>query len=496
MTDPRTGRGDPEQRLRKWFAAEVQRAGADLAARPTVGLVSVGVARRTARARTALARLVATVAAVLVAGVVIGPRLGVIGTSPTASASPSAPPSTIPSVTPVSTYAGGIPTAIAGRPVLVGTAISNHIATAADDTPFLIGGQVERAELDCASPNSSPDIPLIGDGCGSGDSLFEPAVDGRSTPAFETSLVEASGVTLASSGLVVLRVHVHDAQATGCPPAWKQRCEQAVVVERVVWGGGAAPTEPAAYADGIPRQIDGQPVLRAAAFIAQASATADDTPFLVGGWSPVDREQIRCPAVVDPLVPSDQILLLPPCGGFLFSDAPGASYRSMASSPWVWQRVAAPILPPLGSSFVMKVHTHDPRAANCLPVMRGSCENAVVEDAVLWVGPASTDAALAAGLGFDGVPSTFQGQSVPRFSSARLGSTKLGTPGCCTFAGWAEGPDSEHLGHLQVADAGDASQTWSIDLGLGFEADVRGPVIVELSAIDPLRGALVWRGGS
>ena len=52
------------------------------------------------------------------------------------------------------------------------------------------------------------------------------------------------------------------------------------------------------YADGIPKAIDGDPVLRAAAALAKAAAATDATPFLVGGWVIYWPGARHCPAML------------------------------------------------------------------------------------------------------------------------------------------------------------------------------------------------------
>ncbi|MGH2466254.1 MAG: hypothetical protein ACRDGL_00755, partial [Candidatus Limnocylindrales bacterium] len=213
-------------RLRRWFAAEVRRAALDLSAgRPLPARATVR--HRAVAAPAATMVLVAVVIAVLVASVAFGPRLRSTGSPPSTPPRTAGSFSSPPASNPAATYPGGMPTSIGDQPVLVGSAIGGHVAATADDTPFLIGGITDQIIVDCASPNGSPGLPLVGDGCGSGMWL-RPSF-GSDGPGVGVHLEVSADLPIISGAAYVLRVHVHDRQATECPAAWRQTCEQAIV---------------------------------------------------------------------------------------------------------------------------------------------------------------------------------------------------------------------------------------------------------------------------
>ncbi|MGH2467625.1 MAG: hypothetical protein ACRDGL_07840, partial [Candidatus Limnocylindrales bacterium] len=240
------------------------------------------------------------------------------------------------------------------------------------------------------------------------------------------------------------------------------------------------------YAGGIPQAIDGRPVLFGTAIATRIAAATGDTPFLVGGvvsW--IDLACIPRPhgspsPPVNPLLHGCLYPILTPT-----SANPTGIVNPLS--------LTSTVSPPLDTPLVLRAHTRDARAAACPSAQRQQCLDALVVEAIVWLGPLPAGPSQAGGFGSDGVPSAFHGEAVPRISAAVL-SIPVGTAGCCLVAGWAEGLDAEDAGYLQVADGADASRTWSIDLGPGFEADLHGPIIIDLTSTRPLRGLLVWYG--
>ena len=117
---------------------------------------------------------------------------------------------------------GAMPTSMNGEPVLRGDEIRAHIASATDDTPFLIGGLIDFFGIaDCYVPPDFPETPLLLP-CGGWPSMGGIHLvtdDWHPTP----------------SQRYVLRVHVHNPRAAACPAAYRDQCERAVVVDEVVW---------------------------------------------------------------------------------------------------------------------------------------------------------------------------------------------------------------------------------------------------------------------
>lgn len=142
----------------------------------------------------------------------------------------SGPPASVPPASSSGVVAGEVA-------VLRGKAIRDAALAATDESPFLIGGRTAFVLADCAVPTNFPETPLLrvcGDGLVIGDGLI-----GDQRPFGGIALVTdflPSGPGLGfNEPAVVLRVHTHDARAADCPPAYRVRCEQAVVVEQVVW---------------------------------------------------------------------------------------------------------------------------------------------------------------------------------------------------------------------------------------------------------------------
>jgi hypothetical protein len=139
------------------------------------------------------------------------------------------------------------------------------------------------------------------------------------------------------------------------------------------------------YPDGLPRLLDGQPVLRGEAALAHARATSDATPFLLGGWmTVVPGLPLVCPLVL----PSTGVEWLAPCGQPAFSDVAGdAAGDLVAAGALTFHFLDTS---GLGSGpAILRVHVHDPRAAEC-GGQDTACGRAMVAEAVLWTGDAAT----------------------------------------------------------------------------------------------------------
>ena len=118
---------------------------------------------------------------------------------------------------------------------------------------------------------------------------------------------------------------------------------------------------PARYGDGLSRFLDGQPVLRGAAALDHARATTDSTAFLVGGWvTNVPGLLIFCPAM--PATGSSPWLFS--CGQPAFSDLAGdAQGNLVAAGELTFHFVDTSRLE--SGPAILRVHVHDPRAAEC-----------------------------------------------------------------------------------------------------------------------------------
>lgn len=115
----------------------------------------------------------------------------------------------------------------------------------------------------------------------------------------------------------------------------------------------------------MPTFINGEPVLRGDAIAAQVAAATDDTAFLIGGL-------IDFFGIADCYVPPDfpETPLLRPCGGW-----PSMQRIPLVTDDWH---------PTPSQRYVLRVHVHDTRAADCPPAYQEQCERAVIVDEVVW----------------------------------------------------------------------------------------------------------------
>lgn len=248
-------------------------------------------------------------AAVVALLVVVGGAL-VAGTRPVLPAATVPPPAASggssasmstpgPSFSPSTSASSVIPGGVA---VLQGAAIRDAAVAATDDTSFLIGGGIVYVMADCAVPVDFPETPLlrvcsdgmvIGNGRGFGGI---PIVSDMTPPGPGLRFNEPA---------VVLRVHTHDERAVACPVAYRIRCEQAIVVEQVVWRAAAA--DATAIPDSLsllPPQLDLKECTALALEVARCVAIVDRAKSNASvAWPAIETVELD---------PPDQIYL----GGF------------------------------------------------------------------------------------------------------------------------------------------------------------------------------------
>lgn len=181
----------------------------------------------------------------------------------------------------------------------------------------------------------------------------------------------------------------------------------------------------AIYPDGMPREIDGQPVLRGVAIGEHAAASRNDAPFLVGGYGSMTFAD----CYVDPEAPGSPLLTV--CDdGFHLRDS--RTRTGGGNGPRLVVDGVVGIM--FGDApAVYRVHVHDPRARACGSEIRPRCDAAIVVDAVVWVGPGTF-------FGVDGIPTRIGAETVLRGGdeiAARVGAS----PDDTTFliGGWATG---------------------------------------------------------
>ncbi len=221
------------------------------------------------------------------------------------------------------------------------------------------------------------------------------AVELQDASNFETLPPAPSGAVSACAGVGVATEIVLALDRARLPPIpFHLRLDQAPAPWSVETDVRLAPAaSPAAsasavtdrYPDGLPRTLDGQPVLRGAAALAHARATPDATPFLLGGWvTVVPGLPLACPAVL----PSAGAEWLAPCGQPAFSDVAGdGSGNLVAAGELTFHFLDTSGLQ--SGPAIQRVHVHDPRASEC-GGQDTACGRAMVADAVLWTGDAAT----------------------------------------------------------------------------------------------------------
>lgn len=230
---------DPDlpDRLRSWFASEVQQANVDLH-RSTLRAVRTRSVR--SRAVVGPASAVAIIAILIAAG---ASRLPLLTPGSEASQPPSptiagptpsiAPTSHGPSPTPVAgnvgaRYADGIPSMLDGESVLRPISVSR--SAPGDDSSFLLGGWVSDFSLiTIACPLIGRGPPEFGPRCGT------PYVAETPTPTDANRILLSQWTAKIPAGPVVLRVHRHDRRSETCSPEARDGCESMAVIEAVAW---------------------------------------------------------------------------------------------------------------------------------------------------------------------------------------------------------------------------------------------------------------------
>lgn len=461
---------DLEERLRSWFANEVGRAERDLA---TSRAMPARGRRRRPIPGLALAGLLMALVAVAVA---VRPNVAPdAGKGPTSGPASSRGP--VPSGATVVFGPDGIPTKIDGETVLTPAEAVIHARNATTDRPFLVGGWYRPwATGRGCRPDSGTwtdwRILVRQDGC----AFLSIDSEQRGNADREGALaaIEAGTALEVSAGdrewgLLVARVHVHDTRAAECPERSRAECDGMAVIDEVVW-------RPSTYANGIPREINGERVLLMDE--AYGPLTRPDGPqrMLVGGW--YSDHPMPCPSQsgtpVSPLVPR--------CSGAQLSETLEPGGLTIAVVP---DRTDIP-----RGRVVLRVHTGDPRASSCPEPDRPYCERAIVVDDVVWRKPL----APLAGRFPDGIPMVIDGEPVLRAVDARNVADGQTDASSFLVGGWYIGPqpvpcpapiDRHPLAwSCGPAMLGERPATGALALGPGPTIS-EGPVVVAVHVHDP-----------
>ena len=159
---------------------------------------------------------------------------------------------------------------------------------------------------------------------------------------------------------------------------------------------GAAITD--RYSDGLPRTIDGAPVLRGAAALAHARAATDDTPFLIAGWVTWLPGARYCTLF------DDGSTWLRDCGRPALSDLAGAQDPPLTDAitfRFVLDQVST-------GPIVARVRVHDPRSNTCGSAT-AQCDRMMVALGIVWAGD---DATIPRPLSIDAVELALRGLHV------------------------------------------------------------------------------------
>jgi hypothetical protein len=130
------------------------------------------------------------------------------------------------------------------------------------------------------------------------------------------------------------------------------------------------------YPGGIPRTIDGEPVLVGFDSLLRWKDGTDAAPFLVGGWLDGGRgdDCYGGPIVFDP---------------HPLAQGQCARYRVDGIFGLTFYRETF-IMPKVDGPVVLRVHTHDPDAEMCWPEYLDRCRMRAVVESVTWVGDDDT----------------------------------------------------------------------------------------------------------
>ncbi len=125
------------------------------------------------------------------------------------------------------------------------------------------------------------------------------------------------------------------------------------------------------YDDGLPREWQGQPVLRWDDALTHRQSVADKAPFLVAGWLNFWKGAHSCPA-----------------GGCrLHAVSSEAGSGPPDETTLITFKFSA--TPPTTGPAIMRVHLHDTRMASCGST-KGVCDQMLVVDDIVWSGDALT----------------------------------------------------------------------------------------------------------
>jgi hypothetical protein len=225
----------------------------------------------------------------------------------------------------------------------------------------------------------------------------------------------------------------------------------------------ASPSGPARYPDGIPMTWNGQPVQRGSAAIAKAEDSTDATPFYIGLWASNSQAFTSCGGSQEAGELDGFCTHMYNIGdqSGLASPALGDALRFDASD----------IVP---GPVIVRVHTHDTAANECVASHRTACESIMVGDAIVWNGDEQTS------------PRPISTADVERVFGVRASrdtwtmcTTQL--PGVAVYALYQSSDDMvavfPSVQALQAVAPKAAAQGLSDSLPVGYPSNYGGPCI-------------------
>jgi hypothetical protein len=143
------------------------------------------------------------------------------------------------------------------------------------------------------------------------------------------------------------------------------------------------------YPGGIPKTYGGERVYLGFGAFIHGQQMADATPFLAGGWFGDGSREV-CTGGAIQLGSPIPATFQHGCGSVIGADSPWAAYSLPASLGWIaWDGHS---LPGGRGPAVIRVHTHDPRSAECSAATVSYCREMFIVDEVVWTGDSATEA--------------------------------------------------------------------------------------------------------
>lgn len=183
---------------------------------------------------------------------------------------------------------------------------------------------------------------------------------------------------------LLIAVAVVSAACSSPVPTSGSGPSQASAVASPAGAGAQAATILGRYSDGIPKEINGQPVLRGRDVLDTAQRAATSAPFLVGLWLDAYFGPRSCPIDTTSFPPGSWLHGCPT--GISPSDDAGGQGSVLAEFSTATFRFATGLT---SGPAVLVVHVHDARATKC-GSDEPACDRMIVVDRAIWTGDAAT----------------------------------------------------------------------------------------------------------